>query len=417
MRYTSHEQTSRKDELLSYRDTLKALVETKDTSAPEGALVMPFLEANDSEKALAALGSISNLFLVGIGGSSLGTDAVVSALKREGGEVALRIFDTVSAERIANTLHDLKKNNTPKEKIAIVVISKSGGTTETIANASMLLSALVSHYGTPLADRVLVITDEGSPVAAIAVKEKYLLFHLPKAIGGRYSVFTNVGVIPLALLGIDVESFLKGARDCITEELNNASPTTFQSAGVIANAQEHSVNVIDTFVFDSSLEQYGKWRRQLLAESLGKSANQNGVEGVYGPLPTVSTVADLHSIGQLYLSGFRGIHTDFITQSTYGNRAVETHPLTSVLPYLAGKTTDAIMKALEGSVLQSYKEQSLPYAEFTLSHKNAYELGSLMAHNMLETIYAAKLLGVDAFNQPNVELYKAIMRRELSGGK
>lgn len=416
MRYLQHTaiQNDSVDNVFLYREELKLIVETRDVGVHEGALTLPFVDSvSDIDRAKKYVGEADAVFLVGIGGSSLGTEAVFQALSAQDANVTLTVFDTVSSDRIERAVRMLVRRNIPKEKIAIIIISKSGGTTETITNASMLSQALSSHYSADVKDRTLVITDQGSRLDTLSHEIGYEVFHLPHAIGGRFSVFSNVGLIPLALLGVDTAGVLRGAREAITSALADDSKDALDSVYALSLMSARGLTTLDTFVFDASLEAYAKWRRQLLAESLGKSKDMKGNAGMFGILPTVTTAGDLHSVAQLYLSGARGIHTDFITFNTYGNVPITGHPLLSIIPYLEGKTTDDILRALSAGVLEAYADQQLSYAEYRLVSCNAYEIGALMAHNMFETICAAKLLKVNAFDQPNVELYKIKTKARL----
>lgn len=418
MRYITHElEVPHEGEDFSlYRESLQMTVETRDVTEHEGALALPYLDTTmDRERVRKHLGEVSHVFLVGIGGSSLGTDAVFRAVSARGSDVVLTIFDTVSDARILRAVRMLAERKIPKDKVAIVIISKSGSTTETITNSALLLSALEKHYSDTMVSRTVVITDDGSALDTLAQDIGYEVFHLPHAIGGRYSVFSNVGIIPLTLLRVDVDAFLRGAHEKIDALLLDGNTDAIHVAHLLARTRVRGITTLDTFVFDSPLKAYAEWRRQLLAESLGKSVDKKGAEGVFGPLPTVSTAADLHSVAQLYLSGARCIHTDFITLKTYGDTTIPLHPLLKVIPYLEGKTTTDVSEALVRGVLEAYKDQKLSYSEYCLEAINEYEIGALMASNMLETMYAASCMNVDAFNQPNVELYKTKTRAKLEG--
>ena len=183
-----------------------------------------------------------------------------------------------------------------------------------------------------------------------------------------------------------MDELLLGAREAITTALADDTDNALESAQALAAMSIQGITTLDTFVFDASLKAYAEWRRQLLAESLGKSVDVKGNRGIFGVLPTVSTAGDLHSVSQLYLSGARGIHTDFITFDTYGSTSIAPHPLLGIIPYLEGKTTDDVVEALSAGVLEAYADQKLPYAEYRLAACTAYEIGALMAHNMFETM-------------------------------
>ncbi len=422
MRHLAHtgSYTSVADDISLYEETLRVAVDLQDLTVPEASLILPFLDhSDDIRRAKEQFGNIRHLFVVGIGGSSLGIEAVASAFPYSATAV-LTVFDTLSVARIEHTLSDIASHNISKDDIAICIISKSGSTTETITNAALLLSKLEAHFGESIASRVAVITDKDSALDACAATNGYTRFYIPHAVGGRYSVFSAVGVIPLALLGIDVIMLLSGAKETISQILDESDEGSevVLKARAIAFFHEHGITTLDTFVFDSRLYAYALWRRQLLAESLGKSEDMVGTKGIYGPLPTASHVGDLHSVVQLYLSGARGIHTDFVTFETYDDAALPEHPLLAIIPALNGRHTLDISRALQNGVLDTYQEQKLSYSEYQLTKLSEYELGALMATNMLETMYVAKLLHLNAFDQPNVELYKKNMREHLaqSGG-
>lgn len=405
--------TSVAEDISLYEEALRVAVDLQDLTVPEASLILPFLDVSaDIQRAKEQFGSIKYLFVVGIGGSSLGIEAVVAAFPYST-TAMLTVFDTLSVARIEHTLARIAAQAIPKDDIAVCIISKSGSTTETIANASLLLSKLEVHFGESLASRTMVITDKDSALDACAQTNGYTSFYIPHAVGGRFSVFSAVGVIPLSLLGIDVTALLSGVKETIDRTLKEGSDVVLK-ARAIASFHEHSITTLDTFVFDSRLFAYALWRRQLLAESLGKSEDVVGNKGIYGTLPTASHAGDLHSVAQLYLSGARGIHTDFVTFETYDDTPLPEHPLLAIIPALKGKRTTDVSLALQNGVLDTYREQKLSYSEYQLAKLSERELGALMATNMLETMYVAKLLHLNAFDQPNVELYKKNMREHLA---
>ncbi len=401
------------DALAAYREYVRAVVEKNDTGNPEGALAL-FSESRDAARgAHEALGNVSHVVLIGIGGSSLGTEAVHEACRHTLTTPAtLHVLDAVSETAIDRVEQAL--SGVALHELALVIISKSGSTTETITNASLLLSRLASVHGDELGSRVVVISDAGSDLSLHAEQMGYRHYTLPHAVGGRYSVFSPVGTVPLALLGYDIDLFLTGARESLEAEMGVEVSPAVVSAHMLATASERDVSVYDTFVFDTRLRAYGLWRRQLLAESLGKTKTRDGRVGTFGVLPTVSTAVDLHSVAQLYLGGFRGIHTDFVILGDYGVSTIPDTPLLGSLSYLQGKTTSDVDHAIWGGVRDAYREQNLPFNIYEIHDVHIGEIGALMAHNMLETMYAAELMGVNAFDQPHVELYKTKTRALLN---
>jgi glucose-6-phosphate isomerase len=414
MQYIAHTNTLRvhegaEDALSTYIEVLKAVVDDRNMSVPECALVMPYLNhSTECARARAYLGDVEYLFVVGIGGSSLGIEALYG-VAQDTTKARLIVLDTVAPLHIARALRTLDASGATLEDIGVVVISKSGSTTETMANATLLISALSERFDASVEKRVVVVTDANSALDMQAAEAGYPVFHIPTPLGGRYSVCSSVGIIPAALLGLDVDAFLTGAQEAITSSLEDGEVAS--AARLLASKGRG--DVVDTFVFATDLEPYAKWRRQLIAESLGKSQSFTQATQMFGPLPTVSTAADLHSVAQLYLSGERGIHTDFVTCAAEGT-AVIPHLFSGMVPHLAGKTTADIDEALTYGVLAAYTGQGLSHAEYRLTACTLHELGALMARNMLEVMLAAEVIGIDAFNQPEVELYKQKMREKLS---
>jgi len=152
------------------------------------------------------------------------------------------------------------------------------------------------------------------------------------------------------------------------------------------------------------LAKLGAWYRQLQAESLGKDTDRAGKSFRQGMVPTISTAVELHSIGQLYLSGFAGVYTDFVTfDDDTVDFSIRKQGLAATW---AGFTAQEIATAIYGGVIQAYQAKQLPYRTTVFDEDVLYSLGMFMAARMRETMYVADLLNLDAFDQPHVELYK-----------
>ena len=157
--------------------------------------------------------------------------------------------------------------------------------------------------------------------------------------------------------------------------------------------------------FETRLEKLGMWYRQLFAESLGKETDRAGKEVTFSMVPTISTAVELHSVGQLYLSGVPAAYTDFV--------AFDDEELDVMLPKsnkfapaLKGYSLQEIATAIYGGVIGAYQEQQLPYRATIFEEELAYSVGQFMAMRLREVMYTAHLLNLNAFDQPNVELYK-----------
>jgi len=352
-----------------------------------------------------ALGEVEHVVLIGIGGSSLGTEAIHAALKSN---VTLHVLDSVAPYRIKEIVTALK--DVPQDDVAICSISKSGGTTETLTNTEVLLTELRELYGEKPYERTVCIGNPDNELLKAGGALGAHVVPMHETIGGRYSVFTSVGLVPLALLGHDIDEILNGVEATLTAENEDAAAL---GAASLHSYLVDGVRSVNFFAFDTRLERLAKWYRQLTAESVGKEYDLDGNKTEIGFIPTISTPVELHSIGQLYFSGFNGVFTDFVTfDDTKLNYTID--PETKIAPTLAGRSMREIHNAIYGGVIGAYGERKLPYRITTLERDLPFAIGLFMGMRMLETMYLAKLMHVNAFDQPNVELYKDITRDILS---
>ncbi len=233
---------------------------------------------------------------------------------------------------------------------------------------------------------------------------------MPNIIGGRYSVATAVGLIPLTILGHDVDDFIAGYL-VATEE--NYESLVAESAARVAVYHQLKYHHYNFFAFEPRLEQLGRWYRQLFAESLGKEIDLAGKPVKHALVPTISTPVELHSVGQLYMSGVPDTLTDFVTfdDELIDIKIARTNKLS---PKLQGLTLQEVSTALYGGVMAAYQERSLPYRSAIFEESLPYSLGLFMAMRLREIMYLSYLLEVNAFDQPNVELYK-IKTEEILG--
>jgi glucose-6-phosphate isomerase len=364
------------------------------------------------------------IFVVGIGGSNLGTKAIYDALYGMHDMVPTRrpkmIFvDTVNAMMLESYVHDIIATLASKDEYLLVTISKSGGTTETLANTEILIDALHAQLGHSL-DRTVVITDEGSAYWQAAQEKELAHLAIPAQVGGRYSVFSAVGLFPLALLGLDTSALRQGACDmrsaCLA--IDTTQNPAALSAAVLAGAYRTGRYINDNFVFNSELESLGKWYRQLMGESIGKERTVNDEVVHTGLTPTVSIGStDLHSVGQLYLGGPKDKITTFIYSADTSNAlSIPTMRIfPSIVGMITGKKTSDIMNAILKGVQVAYNKNELPFMEVQLAGITPYELGAFMQFKMIEMMYLGKLFNVNPFDQPNVESYKVETKKLLEG--
>lgn len=308
---------------------------------------------------------------IGLGGQYNGPKAVYNALHADA-QPEILFSSTVSMHEQATIERALAGVKSPRE-VLMVYSSKSGTTMETKENFRHYYSFLQKKLGA-IDDRVIVVTSEGSPLIAEAQDRGWQVELIPKEIGGRFSVFTATGLVPLGHAGIDVGQFLEGEK-----------------AGEIGKAEEifkyyqQGFQIHNIFLFNPELESLGKWWRQLVAESLGKDGK--------GILPIVSIgTNDLHSTLQLYLDGPKNIYTIFVS----------------------AKPLPPLVAAILDGVKASYQNHSLPYVHIEMPVLDAFELGKFMKTRMTEVIRVAELMHVDPYTQPAVEEYKKEARRLLS---
>jgi glucose-6-phosphate isomerase len=386
--------------LSAYQAHIAKVLELHDSAQPEYSLI--HVADQGLHDTLATLtkkfSGIKHLVLIGIGGSSLGVEAVHSVLNE--GKVKLSVLDTISAYEISvlsMELASLKK----VEQLAVCVVSKSGGTAETLVNASILLDALKVKWGSDIYNQTIFIGDPGTDFAKMGKKLGATVVAMPKIVGGRYSVGTEVGLIPLALLKHDVDAYIEGFLDAGGEGYEQV---TAESAARLYVYIQKGFKHNNFFAFEKRLYTLGAWYRQLFAESIGKAQDRVGKAVTKGMLPTISTPVELHSVGQLYLSGFAGVYTDFVTfDDEVSEYAI---PKQGLGKSFSKFTAQEVTTAIYGGVVSAYNEKELPYRATIFDENLAYSLGLFMAMRMRETMYVAELMNLNAFDQPNVELYK-----------
>lgn len=386
--------------LRGYRAEVARVIEEHDAGRPEYSLVYPAeQQLHDRIDAVRAqFKGLRHLVLVGIGGSNLGVEAVHQVL--DDGKVSLYSLDTVSSQAIDSLVTTLKKVRNVKQ-LAVCVISKSGNTAETVVNAGVLLQALEQQFGADIYKQTIFIGDPETDFMKTGKRLKVECITMPSIIGGRYSVPTEVGLIPMALLGYDTDAFIAGLLDATNDEFESV---VAENAVRVHQYLMKGFRHYNFFAFEPRLEYLGRWYRQLTAESLGKAETRGGKPMTKGMLPTISTAVELHSVGQLYLSGFAGVYTDFVT---FDDDAVDYMvPKKGIAKTYGGHTVEEVATAIYGGVMAAYQEKQLPYRSTIFDENLAYSVGLFMAMRMLETMYVAELLDINAFNQPNVELYK-----------
>lgn len=360
----------------------------------------------------------SLLIVIGIGGSSLGTQAVLQALGID--QSKIYFADTVDPDLLYAISNRMKGLLAANQTVILNVISKSGTTLETIANFEVLVSILKQHYPVDYYRYVVVTTDQDSPLWQYGKSIQAECLTVPKQVGGRYSVFTAVGLFPLAVVGVDIDALCAGAHamvDACMSEKGMQNPAAI-SAALLYLHYQHGRSIHDTFVFSPALHALGNWYRQLLAESVGKEHDQQGKVVHVGITPTVSVgTTDLHSVGQLYLAGPDNRFTTFIIpQEWHYQQAVPQELVTAILPNIAGVSYRELMQAIAQGTMRAYTEKQRPFMRIDMPVMNELYLGQYLIYAMMQVMYVGLLCNIDPFNQPEVELYKRETRKILSRG-
>jgi glucose-6-phosphate isomerase len=412
---------------VTYIQHLQSVIRSKSYEALESSINLPsdgnILKNVLEMKSKKVTPQLKYIIDIGIGGSNLGTKAIYDSffgyfdILHADRFPKIIFLDTTDPEFIFHFSEFIKKNIQHPDEILINAISKSGGTTETIANLEITLDLLKKKIP-DIEKRLVITTDENSKLWEASKEKNVDVLSIPKMVGGRYSVLSAVGLFPLAAVGINIELLLQGAEEmravCTSSDLEKND--AFISAATIYLHQLNHKNINDTFIFHPELESIGKWYRQLMGESIGKENDLDGNVVHAGVTPTVSIGStDLHSVGQLYLGGPQDKTTTFVyTEKNNNNVTIPSQLQFPLVEGITNKKTSEIMKAiLEGTKI-AYKKQHLPFVEVILEEINEKELGAFLQFKMIEMMYLGKMLQVNTFDQPHVELYKVETKKILN---
>lgn len=399
--------------LAQYKERLTKVVEGSLYTEPESSLVVLFDDAHwlRAQEIAKEIGPLKHLVVVGIGGSSMAIEALYKVVAKRGEHPILHVLDVLDEEALMSVVNRLGEE--ALQDFAIVIISKSGTTTETLANADALITKLTNHFGDAVYGRVVAVGNPGTPLATLSQKQGVRYAIIPEMVGGRFSVFTAVGLVPLALMGVDATPLLSGARAQIQQGLRENSSASI--AGVLlASHITQGTRVQVLFYEQRRLEGFARWYQQLLAESLGKTNTKGEKVGI---VPVLMSPADLHSTAQLFLSGFESVWTSFVGASPENGQLTLTDSgYGSLLSLSANRSFGHIPGSIMKGVHAAYMHEHLPHTRMEMESVSLEELGACMAEKMLEVMYAAHILSIDAFDQPHVELYKketkAILQEE-----
>lgn len=364
------------------------------------------------------------LIVIGIGGSNLGALAIhefINGKLYNDKNPRLKVYfaDTVDTDYISDIFNIVENELFALSNVIINVISKSGSTTESIANLELFIELLKKHKGQDFNKFLVVTTDKESVLWDYAKKINCDVLEIPKNVGGRYSVFTSVGLFPLGLLDINIKELLKGANKAINKylDINVSENYSAISAAILYHYYQKNIKINDTFLFGVDFESIGKWFRQLMGESIGKEFNLKNEKINIGITPNVSIGSvDLHSVAQLYLGGPNDKFTTFVqVEKNLTNLHVPNlKEFEAISPHIQGLSFSKIMYAIILGTQEAYTKKKLPYTMINLKERSEIVIGEFLQFKMFEIVYLAYLFDINPFDQPNVELYKAETKKILS---
>ncbi len=378
--------------------------------------------ANAGPAAERFLKGASDVFLFGTGGSSLGAQALAQLVgfgtpgffwgkgEAKGAKVRLHFFDNLDPKSLAEALANLDLKTS-----RFLVVSKSGGTPETMSQMLVALAALDQAGEIAAAkDRFLVVT-EPKPSAMLRLAQAHGLPTLdhPLGIGGRYSALSIVGLLPALLMGLDAAAIREGAASVLKPVLDGAPPKdvapALGAALAVALNEEKRISISVLMPYLDRLERFAMWYRQLWAESIGKNGKGTTPVRALGPV-------DQHSQVQLYLDGPR----DKVYTLMMGDIARSGPKIPAAmtrgdadLAYLANRTIGDLADAEQRATAVTLAKNGRPVRVMRVPKLDERAMGALMMHFMLETIIAAHLMGVDPYDQPAVEQGKILTKQYL----
>ena len=355
-------------------------------------------------------GKYDTVLVCGIGGSYLGARAALEMIKGlypDDGVEVIFIGNTFSASYISQVLKHIEDR-----EVVLNVISKSGTTTETSISFRIFKQWMENRYGADAKNRIIATTDKArGTLKALADKEGYDTYVIPDDIGGRYSVFTAVGLVPLALANVDIKALMDGAKkaydDFANKDVNENPAYQYAVARRILDDKGYGAEMFVTYHLQ--LTMIAEWWKQLFGESEGKDGK--------GILPTSACFStDLHSLGQFIQEGRKMLYETVFAIDDMGADLVFPSDDENIdnMNYLAGKKLSWVNEmAMEGTLSAHSDVGEVPNIVIHLKDNSAYSFGYMMYFFFKACGMSCYLLGVNPFNQPGVEVYKKKMFKLL----
>ncbi len=326
-----------------------------------------------------------NIILIGMGGSIMGSRAIYSFLRKR---IKKKFYFLDNFEH--NKLKNIKKKNNLN-----LVISKSGNTLETIANSNIILKSNAKN--------IFITENKNNYLRSLAYKLKSEIVDHNNYIGGRYSVLSEVGMLPAMLMGLDVKKFrnlneLIKKKSFINNLINNVS-------NILSLVRKNKSNSV-ILNYDEKSDDLFYWYQQLVAESLGKKSG--------GILPIISKMPqDNHSLMQFYLDGRKNNFYTFFYVKDSSHNNIKNNWLLETHKYLRNKNLGNILYDQCVATQNVFKRKKIPFRSFLIEKRDEKTLGELFTFFMLETILLGKALKINPYDQPSVELIKIETKKRL----
>jgi len=338
-----------------------------------------------NKKTILRLKKYSNIRVIGMGGSILGTEAINNFLKNK---IKKKFIFKSNLQPKINPFNK-------KQKYVNLIVSKSGNTLETISNLNVIIKNKDQN--------IFITENKKSYLYLLAEKLKAEIVHHNNFIGGRYSVLSEVGMLPAELMGLNTGKFkqlnnLVKNKKFIDELIINVDNTLY-----FLKQKKHNSIILN---YDESSNGLFKWYQQLIAESLGKKGK--------GILPIISSMPkDNHSVMQLYLDGPKNnFFTFFYAKGTKSNQ-IKNNRILSSYSFLKNKSLEQIILAQKLATEKVFLNRGIPFRSFEIINRNEKTLGELFCFFILETILLGRALKVNPFDQPSVELIKKETKKIL----
>ena len=342
-----------------------------------------FYKYSYNKKIISKIKKYKDVRVIGMGGSILGTEAIYDFLR----EKIKKNFYFI------NNLQSFTKIS--KKKYINLIVSKSGNTLETISNANILIKKNEKNF--------FITENKNSYLHSIANKLKSEIIHHNNFIGGRYSVLSEVGMLPAQLMGLDEKKFKQLNSLIINKNFIRSLVSNVSSILYFIKKKKSNSVILN---YDECSDNFFKWYQQLMAESLGKKGK--------GILPIISTMPkDNHSLMQLYLDGPKNNFYTFFFTHEKNSMHVKSNDILFSHKYLKNKSLNQIILSQKKATEKVFIKKNIPFRSFEVMQRDEKTLGELFCFFILETILLGRALKVNPYDQPSVELIKKETKKIL----